>query len=334
MKKAIVPKRIIISRTDSIGDVVLTLPMCAAIKEKYPDCHLIFLAAAYTVPVLESAACVDEILNWTEISNVPTAQKVEALRECKADVIIHVFPNREVASLAKKARIEFRIGTSHRPYHLLSCNVPVSFTRKKSDLHESQLNFQLALPIGLTVPSFDEVSKGKYIAQNLDEILANGLEKGKSVILHPKSQGSAVEWPLNNFVDLASRLASAGLKVFVSGTEKEGQTFRDSFNWTERIIDTSGKMSLKELISFIGKADMLVACSTGPLHLAGATGIAALGLFSPKRPIHPGRWKPLGEKSNTLVSREECPCKKEACTCINDITVDQVFTEIASTLNA
>ena len=36
-------KKIIISRTDAIGDVILTLPICGILKMYYPDCKIVFL---------------------------------------------------------------------------------------------------------------------------------------------------------------------------------------------------------------------------------------------------------------------------------------------------
>jgi ADP-heptose:LPS heptosyltransferase len=73
--------------------------------------------------------------------------------------------------------------------------------------------------------------------------------------------------------------------------------------------------------------DTLVACSTGPLHLAGILGKNAIGLFSPKRPIHPGRWKPLGLKTSILVNDENCfACgKRKSCNCIEQISEGRVL---------
>ena len=330
MKKAIVPNRVVISRTDSIGDVVLTLPLCVSIKKMYPDCHLMFLAAAYTIPVIAQCEAVDEIIDWSSIKAMPTVAKVAAFRSMNADVFINVFPNKEIASLAKKAKVEFRIGTSHRPFHLLSCNVPVSFTRKKSDLHEAQLNFNLALPIGLELPSFEELKELKVLtAPNVNLKFE---PKQPAIIIHPKSQGSAVEWSLKAYSELANKLSGRGINVYVTGTENEGKEFRNAFDWSDGIVDVSGLMSLKELIGFIAQVDLLLACSTGPLHLAGALGVPALGLFSPKKPIHPGRWKPLGLKSETITSRKTCPCKTKECNCIDEIGVDRVFDTITKSL--
>ncbi|MCE2742473.1 MAG: hypothetical protein LW701_02705, partial [Fluviicola sp.] len=87
------------------------------------------------------------------------------------EAIVHAFPRKEIAKLAKKAKINFRIGTSHRLFHFLTCNVKVDFTRKNSPYHESQLNFELLRPFGLTsIPSLEEVNEmTKYfVAKNYE----------------------------------------------------------------------------------------------------------------------------------------------------------------------
>ena len=52
--------KIIISRTDSIGDVMLTLPLCVWLKEKYPNTELVFLGRTYTESIVSSFSCIDQ----------------------------------------------------------------------------------------------------------------------------------------------------------------------------------------------------------------------------------------------------------------------------------
>jgi ADP-heptose:LPS heptosyltransferase len=49
MKKEL---RILISRTDAIGDVCLTLPACRALKAAFPTAKLTYLCKAYTKEVV------------------------------------------------------------------------------------------------------------------------------------------------------------------------------------------------------------------------------------------------------------------------------------------
>ena len=327
-------KRIIISRTDSIGDVMLTLPLCAWIKNNFKGVHVIFLGSLYTKPVINCYSSVDEFIDWKEIENLPTSHKIESFRNLKADIIVHVFPRKEIASLAKKAKIQYRIGTSHRTFHFLTCSHRINFTRKKSILHESQLNFELLRPFGLTeIPSLEELNQitCNFIAPKaeLPEFIIKKLNtnKDKNVILHPKSQGSAVEWGLENYRSLSLKLEKLGYTVFFTGTEKEGEQFRSSIHFNDHIIDTSGKLTLNQLIYFISICGSLVACSTGPLHIAGYLNCKAIGLYSPRKPIHPGRWRPLGSNVEILVNDENCEvCKKrKPCNCIEKISIERVL---------
>lgn len=325
-------KRVIISRTDSIGDVLLTLPMCAWIKEMYPTATILFLGKGYTESVVKCYGLVDEVLDWKTVENQPKVEQIAWFRNLNADAIIHVFPNRDVASLAKKVRIQTRVGTSHRAFHLLTCTHRPNFTRKRSDLHEAQLNHELLRPFGLTeIPTLEAISKSTAHFHapmvELPEFLSNALQNdGKCIVLHPKSQGSAREWPMEKYVALTNELVARDYRVFFTGTEAEGAAFRSQIPNHPNVIDTTGKLDLDQLIGLISKVNALVACSTGPLHIAGFLGIKTIGFFVPKRPIHPGRWKALGPNVTILVNDENClNCKKNGdCNCIADISVERV----------
>ena len=81
-------------------------------------------------------------------------------------------------------------------------------------------------------------------------------------------------------------------------------------------------MPLSEFITLISLCDGLVANSTGPLHIAAALGKDAIGIYPPMRPIHPGRWAPLGVHAQALVLDKECSdCRgnPHECHCIMSI---------------
>ena len=125
-----------------------------------------------------------------------------------------------------------------------------------------------------------------------------------NLIFHSKSQGSALEWGVDNFIDLAKSLDQNEYTIFFTGTETESKFFRDKLPQQQNIIDLSGKMSLDQLVAFISKSDLLLACSTGPLHISGLSNIKTIGLFTPKRPLHFGRWQPLGKHVQIIEEKE------------------------------
>lgn len=301
--------KIVISRTDSIGDVALTLPLIGILKEKYPKAEIIFLGNSYTESIIKCVKGVDEIWSWTDIQEMEDRRQIEWLKNQNIDVFIHVFPRRSIARLAQKAKIPFRIGTSHRLFHMLTCNYWVNFTRKNSTLHESQLNTKLLKPLKIS-KSFTLKSLNKYsdfsTFEKLDENFKKLIDPSKKqIILHPKSKGSALEWGVHQFIELAKQIPEETYQVFFTGTEEESTYFRDQLPLQKNIVDLSGKMSLDQLISFISNADALVAASTGPLHIAGLCNIHAIGLYTTRRPLHPGRWQPLGKHVHIITEASE-----------------------------
>lgn len=330
-------KRVVVSRTDSIGDVMLTLPICAWIKDQFPSAYIIFLGKGYTKPVVEAYQKVDEYHDWAEIEKREPNEQLEHFKAFNADAIIHVFPNKAISKLAKSAQIPVRVGTSHRSFHLFSCNYRINFTRKNSEFHEAQLNHELLRPFGLNqLPTIEQINATTRFFSpetvDLPSFVSKALERAeRSTILHPKSQGSAREWPMESYLALTESLLQQGHTIFFTGTEKEGALFRSSLPQHERVIDTTGKLSLEQLMSLIKSATNLVACSTGPLHIAGYSGIRTIGLFSPRRPIHPGRWKAIGSDVRILTFDDDCPtcAKGKECDCITQISPERVMEQIA-----
>lgn len=326
------PGRIIISRTDSIGDVVLTLPMAGALKEINPGCKIIFLGRDYTRDVVSLSKYVDEFASWDDVRGLTIQEKVKWIKNLNADVIIHVFPRPDIARISKSAKIPVRIGASGRLYHYLNCNKIVPLSRKNSDLHEAQLNFKLLKPFSdrLVLPSIEKIAgyygivpdkkSNKKIDKLIDQTRFN-------LILHPKSKGSAREWPMEHYSELISLLPKEKFKIFVTGTTEEGQLIKSFLQENkDQMTDLTGRFSLTELIDFIQKCDGLVAASTGPLHLAAALGKLAVGLYPPIQPMHPGRWAPIGQNAYYLVTNKKCSdCRKSLnCRCMNEILPQQV----------
>ena len=329
-------KRIIISRTDNLGDVILTLPLAGILKQHFPDSRIIFLGKKYTKPIIDACVHVDEFLDWEALKQISDAgSQTKVAEKLKSDCIIHVFPVKDIQKLAKKAKIPLRIGTSHRIYSWLYCNKLVHYSRKKSTLHEAQLNLQLLRPLGFKMEYPVSKLAGLYGLTKIPltpPILPP--DTGKiDLILHPKSKGSAREWGTDNFSRLIDLLPEDKYRISVTGTKEEGELMKDFLvKQKNRIHDLTGKLSLAEFLSFINSCDALIAASTGPLHIAAALGKRAIGIYAPMRPIFPARWAPLGINATYLVLDKKCnDCRRtKNCECIRAITPEEVAEKLVN----
>lgn len=323
--KLAIGKRLVISRTDNLGDVILTLPMAGYLKSIMPELKITFVGKKYTNPIISSCAFIDNFLDREEILKDP-----HLLAMVRADTIIFVFPDKELANVAKQVQIKRRVSTAHRWYNWLYCNHLVDFSRLRSNLHESQLNFKLLKPFKLD----RDISTNELIPffglQYLEFDFSSLVRKDKfNLIIHPKSKGHGREWGLENYYQLIKRLPPEEFSVYITGLKEEEDAIRaelPALLEIKGVTNLMGKFSLQELQSFIMQVDGLVASGTGVLHLASAMGKFTVGLFPPIKPIHPGRWGPIGQNASYLVRDIDCNRCKDGgpCECMKSILVEQV----------
>ncbi len=329
------PNTLIISRTDNLGDVILTLTLAGYLKTIKPTIKIYFIGKTYTEPIIRASHFIDGFLDREQIIAQPNL-----LSKIKAEAIIFVFPDKELAKIAY-SRINIRIATSHRWFHWLYCNELVNFSRKNSPLHESQLNCKLLKPFNLEIPTLQDLGSFYGLVSNKETysyLKSYFKPQTLHLIIHPKSKGSAREWKIENYYQLITKFRNQNTQIFITGVATEGDLIRtqcpEIFAETH-VTDLTGKLNMEELITFIGFSDGLLACSTGTLHIAAALGIFALGLYPPMKPIHPQRWQPLGKNANYITAKDDCNlCKKSfgqtipSCICMQEISIDKVFKTI------
>ena len=301
-------KKIIISRTDNIGDTVLTLPVVGIIKKKWPKVTVAFLGSVYTQPIIKQCRFVDEFYDWPALQ-----QQNKGLAHISADAIIHVFPRHNIARAAKKANIAHRIGASRKWYHWYTCNQLVNLWPKGRDIHmhEAQLSLKLLAPLGLPThvglkavpPLYGWPAPG-----NTDAQIRKILKKNKfNLIFHIKSNKHGKEWPSENYQTLAQQLPKDRYRILITGSKAEGEQIKaevpDLFA-LPHVLDVTGLFDVKRLLTLISHANGLLASGTGPLHIAAAAGIHTLGLFPYYAPIHANRWAPLGQHANFLIDNK------------------------------
>ncbi len=327
-REAFTFKRILICRTDNIGDVVLTLPMAGYLKQRHPGVKIDFLVRNYAAGVVRQSRFVDRVLTIEE-----HADHRRMFVEGDYDTVIFAFAHRRLAQAARRARVANRVGTSHRLFHLFSCNRLAHFSRIRSMLHEAQLNFMLLKPLDMGhIPALADIPALYGLeAPRLAEVDALAAQAPFNVVLHPKSNGNGREWPLERYTELARLLqAESCVTLWVTGSAAEGDVMArgaPELLAMPNVRNLCGRFDLAELTALIGAADGLVASGTGPLHIGAALGRPVLGLFPPIKPIDPARWGALGAQAQSLCADKRCErCSPKSCSCMRAISARQVAT--------
>jgi lipopolysaccharide heptosyltransferase III len=338
------PRNILIVRTDRIGDVILSLPLAEIIKRHYPTCKVSFLIREYTKDILFNYPFIDEVIMLKEENGeVLIKENKASLKKFNFDFSIVVYPTFKIAWLIYLADIPFRIGTGYRWYSFLF-NKKIYVHRKYAEKHELEFNVELLKAVRIN----EQITTGNVhfnirisvqSEQKIENILKdNGINNEDFiVIVHPGSSGSAVDLPADKFKEIVQYLSiNEKIKIVITGNSKE-KKLCEALKINDKILNFAGMFSLSELIALINKANIMIANSTGPLHIAAALGKHVIG-FYPKIPAASAkRWGPYTKKGKVFEPEIDCQnCTREQCQkldCMRSINVNEVVKEVEKIYN-
>jgi heptosyltransferase-2 len=337
-------KRILLVRTDRLGDVILTLPMLPALRKCFPDAYIAMLSRRYTGEILEGNPYLDELIWYDrDHTNIAFSEMTATLRERKFDAAIVVYPRLRLAWLMWRSGIPLRIGTGYRYYSFLF-NKKTFEHRKDAKRHEVEYNLNLLRELQCEDSKESEpdffISIPTEATQKVAALLLSlNLVEREFAIVHPGSGGSAREWSPQNFGQLAERfLSDSRMHVVVTGTLQEEKKILEVVRASGgKAIPLIGTMNVKELAALVRASALFVSNSTGPLHLAVAMGTPVVGLYPQHTAMSAKRWGPYTENKAVFVPDRPPDCNvcienKSACQCMATLSVDQVYDAARSLL--
>lgn len=307
------------------------------IRVHLPEIEPIFLVSSYAAPLVAHHDPPFQYVIWSH--------EIDTLRGY--DAIIHVFPRNSIAWAALRAKIPRRVGTSRRWYHWLTCTHRPSVSRRFSGKHEAALNLALLAPLlpselrpAVQNMTWQDVlpyrARLRPIAA-LPAFIAQAMDSDRlPIILHVGSAGGSPLW--KHWQSLALLLIARfphALLIFTGGPHEKPFIQAITDNLPEGAsLDTAGKLSLDELITLIAQTALLIAGSTGPLHIAAALDTPCIGLFPATPEMGPWRWRPLTASASVLYTEVSCSkCSPTNCHCLVLIQPAQVIEQVEMILS-
>jgi ADP-heptose:LPS heptosyltransferase len=290
-----------VTRTDGLGDLIVTLPVAVALKQRLPEVEVAFLVAPYTAPIARRIAEIDTVMTSSTMRG-----DLRMMRRYRPDAIIFARPEPKLALKALLARIDVRIGTGYRFYSGLFTRW-VYEHRRKGTKHEAEYSVNLLSPlldgdIPVMMPKLRVSPEGETEARRkLGEL---GIV-GEYMVIHPGSNGSAAAYEPKRYAEVADALLRerGDLTIAVTAGPGEGAL-------AARIVEgmePGARAHVADGLSLDGFSELLrgargfLGSSSGPAHLAALAGTPVVGLYPGLPPVWPTRWHPLGEHVTTLV---------------------------------
>lgn len=300
-------RRVLVVRTDGLGDVVVTLALAGWLKREAPEVEVGMCVAGYAAAVARACPDVDQVVvkgadGWLEAA--------EAF-----DVAVFAFPDRDVVDALQGVPV--RVGTGRRWHMMGAMTHRVWESRKRSGHHEAWHGLRLLEPVrlvpGMARPGRRLPADAPSALEPLVRLVApevavpDGLmpADGRPVaVVHPGSHGSANNWAWARYAELVQGLGQTH-HVVITGTAAEGEALAPFWSLLActPYTDATGRCSLEELLALIARSEVVVAASTGPLHLAAALGTRVVGLYGSEAPVWPERWRPIGPQVSVLTAQ-------------------------------
>jgi len=337
-------ERVLLIRTDHIGDVLLSLPVATALKKVYPDLRVDMLVQSKVAPLLSSHPDLNAVISCDSEdesgARVGIAGLRKKLRSNRYDVAIISHPTCREAFLTFISHIPIRIGSGYRAYSFLF-NSRVYEHRKHNLKHESEYNLGLLRPLGIDSEKLQRpLPEVHLFPQELEEAKAILKELGVDfdrplVMMHPGSAGSSLRWPARRFAELSDLIVEqVKAQVLVSwgpGEEDLAKYFLRLVSL--RVFSLPKGTDLRSLAGIYKQGTLFIGNSTGPMHLAAAVGLPVIAIFSPIKANSETRWGPLGENHTVFKPPiEACDdCRGEKCqyfNCMNRVLPEVVFDRV------
>ncbi|MDD4894003.1 MAG: glycosyltransferase family 9 protein, partial [Candidatus Omnitrophica bacterium] len=144
-------ERILIVRTDRIGDVLLSTPVIKAFRDNYPHAYIAMMVSPYGKSVVEDNPYLDEVIVYDKDAkhkSWPRSLKfARNLKKKKFDVAVILHPTNRVHLVTFFAGIPRRVGYDRKLSFLLTDRI--RHTKQSGQKHESEYALDLARYLGV-----------------------------------------------------------------------------------------------------------------------------------------------------------------------------------------
>ncbi len=337
MKKINLPDapRILVTRTDRIGDLVLTTPLFKALREKFPKAWIAVVVFLEHREIVEGNPYLDEVILYdkkgTECSLWGQFLFSQKLRSKKFNVVIHAHGTNRMHLAGWLAGIPVRIGYERRAPWALSHVHP--YNKREGKKPEAEYLFELLALLGVPSPKeiatfFPVMDRSVRSLESLRMFL--GIPDNRSwIVLNPSASDVTKMWPAERFAELVTRIQKDRPSVFLAiGTSKDRPIIERLIkNTPVPVFDLSGRLSLGMLGALLKRSSLLVSNDSGPVHIATAVGTPVVSIFGRyEAGLGPKRWQPLGKNSRVVAKDiSYIPEAERKFTYIDEIAVEDVY---------
>lgn len=274
------PRSVLVVRTDDrVGNLLLTTPLLAALREAFPLARIGLLCAARRAPVVVGTGLYDELWAFEKRTLFQRPWAFVAfcwrLRRARYQVAIdaghfHAFSFTS-AALARWSGAPVRIGHSRG---LADRFLTHAIEKDRTVSYDAAAKLELLRPFGI----LNAPLRSLQTALGMRQLVAWQALIGDGFVVNPGGRKPDHRWSATQFAEAAGALShSLGVTCFVSWGPGEEALARS-------VADAAGARLLPQtdldgLAAAFRAASLVLTNDTGPMHLAVAVGAPLVAIF-------------------------------------------------------
>ena len=352
-------KRILIFRTGQLGDTLVVLPALHALRLQFADAEIVHLydhhfGKSYVMSraLLEGSGLVDGFIRYSIgyslkeklLAALDKCSLLLKLRRHKFDMVIHLEPGMKTPRQRWRDWVFFRLAGIRKQISCSAFRRPVDRSNSFMVEHESDFFLRALRAQGIDVPSRGrgcmDLGLGKGETQEVqswlksqDSALGSQVSTLRSIYTVAVGVGSKMQsklWPIERYQQVLERLVAEHqiMPVFFGGAE-DASVADDLIHKLGVGLNACGKLSLRGSARALEECAFYLGNDTGTMHLAVATGLKCIAIFS-ARDI-PGKWYPYGEGHKVHRVAVDCQgcmlyeCHEEDRKCLMAVQPEEVY---------
>jgi predicted lipopolysaccharide heptosyltransferase III len=301
--------KILLLQLKRIGDLILTTPAIAALRQAYPDAHITLAVSNECAELLPALSNVDRVLIARR--NLRDVAMVSSIAGKKFDYCVDFTRNDRSALLtllsgARKRVASYRV----REQSKTRARVYTDFVGVRvRDMHTIDYNLALLESLGVrAASSAPQLDLPQMALEKADRLRRDWKVTRPYVIFHPGSARREKLWDAARWAEVIDHFGQDNEfeLVLTSGPSANDQAHIAAITHRSqrKFIDLSGKTDLLTLAALIGQAKLLVTVDSAPVHFAAATHTPQVILFGPTNPFH---WRPIHSPALILHGKSGVP---------------------------
>jgi len=326
-------RHILLIKPSSLGDIVHTMPTCAAIHRAYSKARLTWLVKREWAGLVERIDGVDRV--WSVESTLTGwLSQVPPLRAECFDLVVDLqglFRSAAIGWLSgSPLLVGFANGREGSPW-FYSRRVPVP----QAEMHAVDRYLLVAKAVGALescTPEFRfRIPQTDH--DEVDRLLSrSGVTPGTNwVAMNVSARWPTKRWPAASFAEVADRLQQegSGAVVMIGGPDERADVAAVRGLMKTPAIDLVGATTVGLLPALLSKVSLLITNDSGPMHIAAAVGTPVVALFGPTSAVRTG---PYGAGHSVLTGNVPCrPCFSRTChnalplECLRMVSPEQVL---------